>query len=266
MFAGYLPRQESALSQRRRRARWHMTESVPLAGVPFANVEEIVVGIERMQESWIVSAHREPITCLCVHGLSLFSAGRDALLILYDLAPTHEREPPELLATFTLPRVATSIAADRSRIYAATGSCDIDVVDWSQDEGMIISMGAPLEGHTRTVTALAVHDGLLYSSANDRTVRLWDGPQPLMTLAEGVDPFGSVSVLHDRLVSTAHAGGPAISLWRYSLLQVKARSSFSLAGLFASRTAEAPVRAARHSPNPTPAPLAPTLAPPQTHP
>ena len=87
-----------------------------------------------------------------------------------------------------------------------------------------------------------------------------------MTLAEGVDPFGSVSVLHDRLVSTAHAGGPAISLWRYSLLQVKARSSFSLAGLFASRTAEAPVRAARHSPNPTPAPLAPTLAPPQTHP
>ena len=109
---------------------------------------------------------------------------------------------------------------------------------------MIISMGAPLEGHTRTVTALAVHDGLLYSSANDRTVRLWDGPQPLMTLAEGVDPFGSVSVLHDRLVSTAHAGGPAISLWRYSLLQVKARSSFSLAGLFASRTAEAPVRAA----------------------
>ena len=243
-----------------------MTESVPLAGVPFGNVEEIVVGIERMQESWIVSAHREPITCLCVHGLSLFSAGRDALLILYDLTPTHEREPPELLATFTLPRVATSIATDRSRIYAATGSCDIDVVDWSQDEGMIISMGAPLEGHTRTVTALAVHDGLLYSSANDRTVRLWDGPQPLMTLAEGVDPFGSVSVLHDRLVSTAHAGGPAISLWRYSLLQVKERSSFSLAALFASRTAEAPVRAARHSPTPTPAPLAPTLAPPQTNP
>ena len=130
-----------------------MTESVPPAGVPFANVEEIVVGIERMQESWIVSAHREPITCLCVHGLSLFSAGRDALLILYDLAPTHEREPPELLATFTLPRVATSIAADRSRIYAATGSSDIDVVEWSQDEGMIISMGAPLCGHTRTVTA-----------------------------------------------------------------------------------------------------------------
>ena len=99
-----------------------MADSVPLAGVPFANVEEIVAGIERMQESWIVTAHREPITCLCVHGLSLFSAGRDALLILYDLAPTHEREPPELLASFTLPRVATSIAADRSRIYAATGA------------------------------------------------------------------------------------------------------------------------------------------------
>jgi hypothetical protein len=93
-----------------------------MAGVPFANAEEIETGIERMQESWIVSAHREPITCLCVHGLSLFSAGRDALLILYDLAPTHEREPPELLASITLPRVATSIAADRSRIYAATGA------------------------------------------------------------------------------------------------------------------------------------------------
>lgn len=79
-------------------------------------------GIEHMQESWTVSAHREPITCLCVHGLSLFSAGRDTLLILYDLAPTHERAPPELLASFTLPRVAISIAADRSRLYAATGT------------------------------------------------------------------------------------------------------------------------------------------------
>ena len=65
---------------------------------------------------------------------------------------------------------------------------------------MIIGVGAPLEGHTRTVTALAVHDGLLYSSANDCTVRLWDGPQLLMTLAEGVDPFGSLSVLRDRIV------------------------------------------------------------------
>ena len=37
------------------------------------------------------------------------------------------------------------------------------------------------------MTALAVHDGLLYSSANDLTVRLWDGHKLLMTLAEGVD-------------------------------------------------------------------------------
>ena len=74
------------------------------------------------------------------------------------------------------------------------------MVEWSEDEGMIIGVGAPLEGHTRTVTALAVHDGLLYSSANDCTVRLWDGPQLLMTLAEGVDPFGSLSVLRDRIV------------------------------------------------------------------
>ena len=79
---------------------------------------------------------------------------------------------------------------------------------------MIIGVGAPLEGHTRTVTALAVHDGLLYSSANDCTVRLWDGPQLLMTLAEGVDPFGSLSVLCERIVkvtllaAAAHASHP----------------------------------------------------------
>ena len=79
------------------------------------------------------------------------------------------------------------------------------MVEWSEDEGMIIGVGAPLEGHTRTVTALAVHDGLLYSSANDCTVRLWDGPQLLMTLAEGVDPFGSLSVLRDHLVKSALA-------------------------------------------------------------
>ena len=74
---------------------------------------------------------------------------------------------------------------------------------------MIIGVGAPLEGHTRTVTALAVHDGLLYSSANDCTVRLWDGPQLLMTLAEGVDPFGSLSVLRDRIVKVPWALLPA---------------------------------------------------------
>ena len=93
----------------------------PAAGVPFTNVEEVAAGIEKMQESWTLSAHRAPVTCLCVQGLSLFSAGRDGLLILYDLAPIHERAPPELLASFTLPRVAVSIAADRGRIYAATG-------------------------------------------------------------------------------------------------------------------------------------------------
>lgn len=73
---------------------------------------------------------------------------------------------------------------------------------------MIIGLGAPLEGHTRTVTALAVHDGLLYSSANDCTVRLWDGPQLLMTLAEGVDPYGSLSVLRDCIVESALARQP----------------------------------------------------------
>ena len=93
-----------------------------MAAVPFASVEEIDAGIEQIQESWTLSAHRDPITCLCVHGVLLFSAGRDALLVLYDLAPTHERAPPELLASFILPRVAISIAADRSRVCAATGT------------------------------------------------------------------------------------------------------------------------------------------------
>ena len=181
---------------------------------------------------------------------------------------------------------------------------------------MFIGEGAPLAGHTRAVTALAVHDGLLYSSANDCTVRLWDGPQLLMTLAEGVDPCGSLSVLRDRtvkvprlaathaathrsrsppspppvaqgcplgssgeplprgfrsepaaslwcafsnaadpiacalprrdrIVSTAHAGGAAVSLWRYSLLQVKARSSFALPAFLAKlRGGDAAVRVA----------------------
>ena len=62
---------------------------------------------------------------------------------------------------------------------------------WSEDEAMLIGEAEPLCGHTRAVTALAVHEGLLYSSANDCTVRLWDGTQLLMTLAEGVDPCGA---------------------------------------------------------------------------
>ena len=62
---------------------------------------------------------------------------------------------------------------------------------------------------------------------------------PTLTLALALTP-----TRHDCIVSTAHAGGPAVSLWRYSLLQVKARSSFSLAGLFAKRSADAPVRVA----------------------
>ena len=207
-----------------------------MADQPYANVEMLAAGVEHMQESWTLSVHSQPITSLCVHGVTLFSAGRDCQLILYDLSPTHERAPPEMLASFTLPRVAQSIAADRSRIYAATGSCDIDVLEWSEDEGMLIGDGEPLEGHTRAVTALAVHDGLLYSSANDSTVKLWDGVQLLMTLAEGVDPCGSLSVLGDRIVSTPHAGGHALSLWRFSLLQVKAKSTFALPGWLASLT------------------------------
>ena len=116
-----------------------------MADQPYANVEMLAAGVEHMQESWTLSAHSQPITSLCVHGVTLFSAGRDCQLILYDLSPTHERAPPEMLASFTLPRVAQSIAADRSRIYAATGSCDIDVLEWSEDEGMLIGDGEPLD-------------------------------------------------------------------------------------------------------------------------
>ena len=195
---------------------------------PFHSVEELQEGVEHMQESWTLSYHREAPTSLCVHGTQLFSAGRDRLLILYDLSPTAERAPPTMLASYTLRRVAHSIAADRNRVYAATGSADIDVIEWSEDEGMLIGETDPLEGHTRTVTAVAVHDGLLYSSANDCTVRLWDGRQLLMTLAEGVDPYGAISVAGDRIASCAHAGGCAVSLWRFSLLQVKAREYTAL--------------------------------------
>ena len=200
-----------------------------MAHVPFSSVEAIAAGVEHMQESYTLSCHQEPITSLCVSGVSLFSAGRDRLLVLYDLSPALERGTPQMLASFTLKRAAHSIAADRSRVYCATGSADIDVVEWSEEEGMIIGDDVPsLEGHTRSVTALAVHDGLLYSSANDNTVRLWDGVQLLMTLAEGVDPYGSLSVMGDRIGSCADAGGCCVSLWQFSLMQVKAREAFAM--------------------------------------
>ena len=41
-----------------------MTESVPLAGVPFANVEEIVVGIERMPHEEKVEAFASCLTAM----------------------------------------------------------------------------------------------------------------------------------------------------------------------------------------------------------
>lgn len=200
-----------------------------MAHVPFSSVEAIAAGVEHMQESYTLSCHQEPITSLCVSGVSLFSAGRDRLLVLYDLSPALERGSPQMLASFTLKRAAHSIAADRSRVYCATGSADIDVVEWSEEEGMIIGDDVPsLEGHTRSVTALAVHDGLLYSSANDNTVRLWNGVQLLMTLADGVDPWGSLSVMGDRIGSCADAGGCCVSLWQYSLMQAKAREAFAM--------------------------------------
>ena len=35
------------------------------------------------------------------------------------------------------------------------GCCEIDVIEWSEDEGMLIGEGMPLEGHTRAVTVCA---------------------------------------------------------------------------------------------------------------
>ena len=44
--------------------------------VPFSSAEAIAAGVEHMQESYTLSCHQEPVTALCVSGVSLFSAGR----------------------------------------------------------------------------------------------------------------------------------------------------------------------------------------------
>ena len=203
----------------------------PLPTDGFASPEAFEAALDNMQNSWTLSQHTASVTSLAVVGRLLFSAAWDRQIHLYDI----EQLPPRQLAIYQSERAAIAIAATASYVFAAMGGAEVETISWSASEQMFLEMVTPLRGHTRAVTALAVCDNLLYSSANDLTVRLWDAStlRQLAVLAEGTPPFGSLSVAGDVILATAHAGGGCVSVWRFSQMAVKAREWCALPPLLA---------------------------------
>lgn len=83
-----------------------------------------------------------------------------------------------------------------------SASRDRRVLVWDLDTGAIVRV---LEGHERDVLALAYHDGRVYSSGDDMTLRVWDlasgvllrtwGPFDTETDTCAIDPLRSRAVL-----------------------------------------------------------------------
>ena len=188
--------------------------------------DSVAAALENLQQSWTLTIHTAVVTSMCSWEMTLLSCGWDLKLNVTDLRPVVESgEPPMHIGSLDLPHAATSCAASRSRIFLACGSSEIEVISWSSGDAMLIGWDAPLRGHTRAVTAVAASDTLLYSSANDMSIRMWDASsgRAIATLGHNVEPCGTLSVAGDWILSTAQAGGRGISLWKHSLLQARAR-------------------------------------------
>ncbi len=69
------------------------------------------------------------------------------MVFVFDLQPVLEDKAPQALATWTgMPRVAQCIAASHSRVFFASGGCEIECLEWDSGGRMFIGLGETLSG------------------------------------------------------------------------------------------------------------------------
>ena len=202
---------------------------------------ELAARVARPEKVFSLPLPRATITVLAGCGTDMVVAGsRDALLLLIDLSGA--QQPPRLRCSYALERPAMALAADvnevgsgPSHLFVSTGSNAIErlVLSGVEITAPDDDLPAQLVGHGRgAVTALAASNGLLCSTGNDMTIRLWDGHAcvALALLASGVaGPPCSLSISSDArlLLSASHAGAGAISVWQLPTLLAAASSGGS---------------------------------------
>eukprot|EP00966_Prymnesium_polylepis_P150345 3472658-Prymnesium_polylepis.1 len=178
----------------------------------YANAADLARGVERLQQSWILPGVDPawPVVALCAWDTYVLAAARNRSISLYDVAPAvASAAAPRLVVQCLAARAVQCLAASGSVAYLVDGGNDVSCHHWSAAGGVEGTPHARLVGHTRAVTALAYADGLVYSGANDLSVRLWDAETGnlVATLAQDLEPPSSLSVLESIILSASHIGG-----------------------------------------------------------
>ena len=188
------------------------------------NAQDLVAALQNLQKSWALPIST-PVTSMSSHDQYLFAAVRSGQLHLYNMSQVSDGSAPELVATALLARAARCIATGQAAVFIANGGCAIQCHPWTPTAGVDAEPSLALCGHSRAVTALAARDGLVYSAANDMSVRLWDqmSGQLIAHLAQDIEPPSSMAALGSSVLTASHASGGSLALWRYSLVQARAR-------------------------------------------
>ena len=188
-----------------------------------SSAHELSEACEARKESWALPRIAAPVTDLTTAGGFLFAATRDAELHMYDLKPAMSTgivpaTAPQCIDSVRLERSVRCLAASSSTIYSADGGCAIERRNWGADGLGPERLGESLGGHKRPVTALAVSNGLVYSAANDMTIRVWDelDGRPLAVLVDDVEPPTSLSVAGADVLTATSTSGGCMAMWHYS--------------------------------------------------
>jgi WD40 repeat protein len=75
--------------------------------------------------------------------------------------------------THPQPVRSIAIAIDNNIPYVVTAGTEGNIMCWRFEGGQFVKLSL-CEGHTRAVTCLLFHEGMLWSGAGDRTLRVWD--------------------------------------------------------------------------------------------
>jgi len=116
-----------------------------------------------------MGGHFNAVNALCMVGDKIYTAGRDKQLMGWRGAPTAGGlELVQDGAPVVMPSDIKTMCAEPTSKWLFCGMWRGDIHAFCQD-----CLEDRLVGHTRFVSSIAVHSGVVISGSNDSTVRLW---------------------------------------------------------------------------------------------
>ncbi|XXQ32732.1 WD domain, G-beta repeat [Plasmodiophora brassicae] len=178
----------------------------------------------------VLKAHTNMVTCMAIarvprrHRDYLITSGFDGRVIIWDLTnrktvnPCQDHELQH--AGPILEKLTVAFNPSSGTVLAGGNDCLVHIWDLETYE----SRGR-LQGHTAAVTSLAFDANIVFTGADDGTVRIWDGyyRHCLWTLDDHADSIRCMMFLPDCQSLVTCAADGAVFLWDYTTRSVRKR-------------------------------------------